>query len=281
MTQDVTAGQILTQDMFQMKKIHKDSIPAIATEITYDEIESWYLQTKEGEAVCRDIWGLYLDRSGDGQTSDTIMEIYENSGNAFFDTNGNKVEIGDNYVMAGEITEKVDSVDKAKKDEYGMFFVDTQGNDKAIRVYQEPISGEFYVLKIDTNSLNTAGNVVRVKEYIDIKNVPVLARVDMNANTVITKDMVVQSDEQVTSDTRQVEYNMITLPIDLMTNDYVDIRLKVPSGQNLIVVSKTQIEVPINADGSYIPDTIKVKLREDEILAMSSAIVEAYGIKGA
>ena len=162
-----------------------------------------------------------------------------------------------------------------------MFFIDTQGNDKITRVYQEDLTGEYYVFKIDTTSMNSNGSKVRVKEYIDIKNVPVLAKVDMKANTVITSELVVQSSEIVTDDTRQEEYNMITLPLDLMTNDYIDIRLKLPSGQNFIVISKAQVEVPMNADGTYIVDTIKVNLREDEILAMSSAIVEAYGINGA
>ena len=102
----------------------------------------------------------------------------------------------------------------------------------------------------------------------------------MNANTVITPQLVVQSDAIVTDDTRQEEYNMIVLPVDLMTNDYVDIRLMTPGGQNFIVVSKVQVDVPMHADGTYVADTIRVDLREDEILAMSSAIVEAYGLKG-
>ena len=57
-------------------------------------------------------------------------------------------------------------------------------------------------------------------------------------NTVVTPQLVVQSSEIVTDDTRQQEYNMISLPVDLMTNDYVDIRLMTPSGQDFIVVSK-------------------------------------------
>ena len=102
----------------------------------------------------------------------------------------------------------------------------------------------------------------------------------MNANTVITSKLVVQSDEIITDDTRKEEYNMITLPIDLMTNDYVDIRLRTPGGQNFIVVAKAQVDIPMKADGTYVIDTMRVNLREDEILAMSSAIVEAYGLKG-
>lgn len=281
LSQDVKAGQILTQDMFVLKKIHKDSIPSNAT-ATLEVIESWFLQTKEGENVFTDQYGLYLDRSDtSGRAADTIIEVMENKTKEFVDSKGNKVAVGDFYVEANGVTEKVNSLDSVTQDEYGMFFVDTQGNDKITRVYQESATDEFYTYKIDTETYNRTGSKVRIKEYVDIKNVPVLARVEMYKNTVITPQLVVQSNEIVTDDTRAEEYNMVVLPIDLMTNDYVDIRLMTPQGQNFIIVSKAQVTIPQNNDGTYVADTIKVDLREDEILAMSSAIVEAYGLPGA
>ena len=173
------------------------------------------------------------------------------------------------------------SLYETKQDEYGTFFVDSQGKDKEIRIYQETLTDEYYILKIDTNAVNTSNSFVRTKEYIEIKNVPVLAKVDMKANTVLTQNLVVQSNERLTDDTRTEEYNVVVLPMDLMTDDYIDIRLMTPNGQNFIVLSKVRVEVPINADGTYVADTIRVQLREDERLAMSSAIVEAAGIPGA
>ena len=281
LAQDVKAGQILTEDMFVLKKIHKDAIPSNAT-ATVEVIESWFLQTKEGENVWTDQYGLYLDRSeATGRAADTIMEVMENTTKEFQDSKGNKVAVGEFYVEANGIIEKVNSLDSVTQDEYGMFFVDTQGNDKITRVYREGATDEFYTYKIDIETLNRTGSKVRIKEYVDIKNVPVLARVEMYKNTVITPQLVVQSNEIVTDDTREEEYNMVVLPIDLMTNDYVDIRLMTPQGQNFIIVSKAQVTVPQNNDGTYVSDTIKVDLREDEILAMSSAIVEAYGLPGA
>lgn len=74
---------------------------------------------------------------------------------------------------------------------------------------------------------------------------------------------------------------MIALPVDLMTDDYIDIRLMTPGGQDFIVVSKARVDVPMNSDNTYVADTIRVNLTEDEILSMSSAIVEAYGLEGA
>ena len=279
LAEDVKAGQILTQDMFVKKAIHSGTIPNNATSVD-QVIESWFLQTKTGEAVYTDKYGLYLDRSSSDLAADTIIEVLQNTDKEFKDSKGNVVAVGEYFVDVNETTEKVTSIEKYTQDEQGVYFVDTQGNDKITRVYKTKGTDEFYIYKIDTSTMNTTGSKVRVKEYIDIKNVPVLARVDMNANTVITPKLVVQADEIITDDVRQEQYNMITLPIDLMTNDYIDIRLKTPNGQNFIVVSKVLVDIPMNEDGSYVSDTIRVNLREDEILSMSSAIVEAYGLNG-
>ncbi len=278
LAEDVKAGQILTEDMFIIKKVNRETVPSNATS-TFDVIESWFLQTKEGEPINTDKYGLYLDKSYDISTADTIIEVIQNTGDEFKDSKGNKVSNGDYYVDVNGITEKVKSTEGVIQDEEGMFFVDTQGNDKITRVYQENITGEFYIYKIDSTTLNTNAKT-RVKQYIEIKNVPVLAKVNMNMNTVVTPQLIVQSDEIITDDVRQQQYNMLVLPMDLMTNDYIDIRLMTPSGQDFIVVSKVRVNIPLNADGTYIPDTITVDLREDEILSMSSAIVEAYGLLG-
>lgn len=277
---DVKAGQIITQDMFTLQSVNKNTVPSNAT-ATMSVIDTWYLQTKEGEPVYTDNYGLYLDRSSGDKSADNIIEVITNTGNEIEDSKGNKIANGELYVDVGGTIEKVTSnTSNMQTDEVGQFFVDTQGNDKITRVYQEELTDEFYVYKIDTSTTNTSGSKVRIKEYIDIKDVPVLARVDMNAQTVITPEFVVQSSELITDDTREEEYNMLVLPIDLMTDDYVDIRFMTPNGQNFIVVSKARVEVPRNDDGTYVSDTIKVNLREDEILAMSSAIVEAYGLNG-
>ena len=188
---------------------------------------------------------------------------------------------GEKYkYVSGEKT-AVNSRDEIMQDDGGAYIVDTSNStDTITRVYQEAITGEYYVYKLDSSSMTTGSNIARVKEYLELQNVPVLAKVSMNANTVVTPNLVVQSDEVTTDDTRQQEYNMVILPVDLMTDDYVDIRLMTPSGQDFIVISKAKVDIPINADGTYVADTIRINLREDEILSMSSAIVEAYGLSG-
>ena len=279
LTQDVKSGQILTQDMFQTKEIHKDSIPSDATSVA-SVIDTWFLQTKEGEMICTDKYGLYLDRSDGTKAADTIIEVIQNEGKSFNDADGKEIGTGESYTYVNGSIKKLSSSTKTIQDEYGAFLIDSDGEDTKTRVYQEELTEEFYIYRVENSSMTTGENRRRVKEYIEIKDVPVLAKVAMNANTVITKNLVVQSDEVVTDDVRQQEYNMIVMPVDLMTDDYIDIRLMTPSGQDFIVISKVRVDIPTNEDGTYISDTMRINLREDEILAMSSAIVEAYGLVG-
>ena len=256
---NVKSGQVLTEDMFSKQRVNKSTIPSNATSVA-SVIESWFLQTKDGNKVNTDSEGLYLNRA------DSIIEIAQEDGEYYKLVNGQK--------------EKVSLRTDPIQDDQGAFIVDTNNEDTITKVYQEDTTGQYYVYRLDSSTMNTGNNRTRVKEYLEINNVPVIAKVDMNKNTVITPDLVVQSDEVVTDDTRQQEYNVVILPTDLLTDDYIDIRLMTPSGQDFIVVSKVKVEIPENADGTYVADTIKVNLREDETLAMSSAIVEASGLLG-
>lgn len=117
------------------------------------------------------------------------------------------------------------------------------------------------------------------KEYVELTTPPLLAKIDMKANTVITNEMLVKSDDKTTKDLRIQEYNMLQLASQIAVDDYIDIRFRLPSGQDYIVVSKKKVEVP-QIDGVDSTNTIWLQLTEDEILAMSNAIVENYIVEG-
>ena len=107
-----------------------------------------------------------------------------------------------------------------------------------------------------------------------------IAKISMTRGTVLSKEMI-YIDETVTgNDVRKEEYNMFILPTDLVTGDYVDVRLLLPSGTNYIVVSKKKVEIPVIA-GVDSTDTISIELSEDEINMISSAIVDAFRYNGA
>lgn len=117
------------------------------------------------------------------------------------------------------------------------------------------------------------------KKFLELDTVPLVAKVTMKANNIITTEFLSKGDSKITDDLRKQEYNMFSLPMDLVTGDYVDIRFMLPSGQDYIVVSKKEVEVP-NIAGVDSPTTIWANLSEDEILSMSGAIVEAYQLLG-
>ncbi len=116
------------------------------------------------------------------------------------------------------------------------------------------------------------------KEYLDLVSAPLIAKVNMKKNTLITTDLLSQG--TVKDDIRRQEYNVVIMPLDLSTGDYIDIRLMLPNGQDFVVVSKKEVEIP-SVGGVDSSDTMWVNLSEDEILHMSSAIVDAASLNGA
>ena len=117
------------------------------------------------------------------------------------------------------------------------------------------------------------------KEYLELNSIPVVAKVSMNKNMVLTRELVSKGNNTTSDDVRKQEYNMLVLPTQIQTGDYIDIRLSLPSGEDYIVISKKEVEIPI-VGGTDSENTIWINLTEAEILAMNSAIVEAFKIEG-
>ncbi len=116
------------------------------------------------------------------------------------------------------------------------------------------------------------------KEYLDLISAPLIAKVNMKKNTLITTDLLSQG--TVKNDIRKQEYNVVIMPMDLATGDYIDVRIMLPNGQDFIVVSKKEVEIP-NVAGVDSADTMWINLSEDETLHMSSAIIDAASLNGA
>lgn len=111
------------------------------------------------------------------------------------------------------------------------------------------------------------------KELVEFMDVPLVAKVNMQANSVVTLELINKSDEIASDDLRLQEYNMLLLPVKVNVDDYIDIRLTLPSGQDYIVIAKKRVI-------DIIEDTVWLKLTEEEIVTMSNAIVEAYQMTG-
>lgn len=141
-----------------------------------------------------------------------------------------------------------------------------------VSVKSDVKSGESVSDKIETKKVTSDAVPTDALSMSNITE-DMIAKVDLKKGTVLSSSVVVLTDEQITADVREQQYNMILLPEQLEENDYIDIRLMLPSGQDYIVVSKKCIK-------QQEEETIWINLSEDEILTMSNAIVEAYKISG-
>ena len=172
------------------------------------------------------------------------------------------------------------------RDQNGNQIVSTQdenGND----FLAVSIDGNLYELILDngatiddvtegiTGTIEINGQITAIV----VNGSPLIAKVNLSKNAVLTSGMVAEVDERTEDSTRTQEYNMIALPTDIETGDTIDIRLRMPDGTDYIVVSKKSISV---LDQAGIPslNTFSVKLTEAETLMMSNAIVENYQVPG-
>ena len=134
-------------------------------------------------------------------------------------------------------------------------------------------NNEHVAIEQDERGYYRTVRVSNEKEYIKLLDVPTVAKVNLRKNTVLTTDLIAKSNEISTDTLRYTEYNIITMPTTLDIGDYIDIRLRLPNSQDLIVISKKQIQNLYN-------QTIGINLTEEEILLLNSAIVEAYIMSG-
>lgn len=115
------------------------------------------------------------------------------------------------------------------------------------------------------------------KSEITINREELVGRViksNVSKNTLIQDSLLYAKGEEPTKDERIQEFNFLQIPSDLVENDYVDIRIQFPTGEDYSVLIGKKIEKIAGEN------TIFVKLNEEEIMAMGSAIIEAYMQKG-
>lgn len=93
-------------------------------------------------------------------------------------------------------------------------------------------------------------------------------KISLPRNTPVTASML-YTKGVTAADIRNQEFRLIQLPQKLKQREFVDVRIKFPTGEDFIVLSKKEIK---DLSG----DLITYEMSEEEILMMSSAIVDAY-----
>ncbi|ANF95714.1 SAF domain-containing protein [Paenibacillus bovis] len=95
-----------------------------------------------------------------------------------------------------------------------------------------------------------------------------IVKINIGKATPLTSSMV-YAEEATPRDLRSKEYTVVQLPTKLQQGDFVDVRIGFPNGNDYIVLSKKKVE-------DLAGTTVWYNINESEILAMSSAIVDAY-----
>lgn len=155
-----------------------------------------------------------------------------------------------------------------------------EANTKKVYVLAKDIKSGETIGTADLKQIAVTGNAVPSDALLasDITE-NTIAKIDLKTGTMLTQNMVSESDEKTTNDMRTQEYNMIELPSQIQNDEYIDIRLRMPNGTDYIVVSKKKVTIP-TIEGVESLNTIRINLSEEEILLMSNAIVEAYWATG-
>lgn len=95
-----------------------------------------------------------------------------------------------------------------------------------------------------------------------------IAKIELRKGTSITEAMLY--DEKPTStDLRNRELKAVALPTNLRKGDVIDVRIQFPTGQDYIILSKKKID-------NLLSPTMWITMTEEEILSLSSAMVDAF-----
>ncbi|ADC52216.1 SAF domain protein (plasmid) [Alkalihalophilus pseudofirmus OF4] len=95
-----------------------------------------------------------------------------------------------------------------------------------------------------------------------------IAKVNLEPRTVLT-DSILYFEERTPRDLRLAEYAFIDLPSRVEVGDFVDVRIQFPNGNDYVLLSKKKVK-ELNED------VVWYEMNEQELLTISSAIVDAY-----
>ena len=300
LSSNVKSGQIITNDMLTTMNVFSSTVPQNAIG-NLSVLSSYYLADEQGNQAytgykIQDPDNLLGDAINLGGSVGNKSMIVDSDGYIIFteeEYNALEDYLSSQQSRTGQANRTLldDVIDAQEANENGereiqaaqyitrtMIVGDTTINVNCEIKFDEDLE-QYYILVPET----TATSITRSATYNYTKEMleemPLIAKVDMYANTVITPDLVAEG-QLTRDDIRKQEYNIITLPTQIQTGDYVDIRLRLPDGQDLIVVSHKEVEIPTieNVDST---NCIWLNLSEDEILTLSCAIVESYEMSGA
>ncbi len=141
-------------------------------------------------------------------------------------------------------------------------------NQKNVYVAKEEIPAQETITEDKLQYINVFTGLSD-EAYITKDDFGKMAVVDIPAKVPVQKNMITSS--TVASDVREEEFNVFYLSSNLKENDYIDVRIIFPNGEDYSVLSKKSVK-----DLSLENGNCFLWLTAEEILRISGAIVDSY-----
>lgn len=170
------------------------------------------------------------------------------------------------FVITKQIREEYETLLSAAYNEIHM-------NQKSVYVAAADIATGDIVSKDNVKKLTVYASLPQ-DSYITNEELGKQALIDIPAETSIMTTMV--TDNTISSELREVEYQVININSNINTHDTVDVRIFFPNGEDYVVLPKKVLR---GYDGESA--NCCLWLSEEEIIRIRNAIVDAYLYTGA
>ncbi|OPZ87566.1 MAG: hypothetical protein BWY74_03371 [Firmicutes bacterium ADurb.Bin419] len=147
--------------------------------------------------------------------------------------------------------------------------------EQSLRTVYVPLEDLKYNTVIDASMFDTIEILSSLPkdQFMDEEDFGKTLRTDIQAQMPLMKYML--QENKIADDLRDAEFNSLTLQTNLQKNDFVDVRIRFPNGEDYIVLSKKKINNIKLSTG-----TIWLNINQKELITISSATVDAYLRKG-
>ncbi len=157
------------------------------------------------------------------------------------------------------------------KDKYTLLLNNAYGemaeNKKTIYIADQDIAAGEMVTN-ENVLIQTVYSQQPIDTFITESDIGKVSIIPIMTGTQLLSGML--TDKSVTADQREMEYDVVHINANIVSNDTVDIRIIYPNGESYVVVSKKVIK-GVQTEST----TCYFWLSEDELLNMSAAIVDA------
>ena len=127
------------------------------------------------------------------------------------------------------------------------------------------------------NVIGYLDKVVPVDFYEDVYGRAV--KNNVSENTVLLDSLLYEKNsiEKKDERTEEISDSFVQIPTDLNANDYIDIRIQYPDGQDYtVIVGKKVDSLGVDSEGNVTSKSFFVKLTEEERMVYTSALVESF-----